>query len=90
MAGWQGCVGGHSPTNSSLLGFLEGNFNQGQAEISLYRLRPRHVLLDKRKTEEENTSYCNVKPSFGTIYTENLNSTGANILTVFATLLFEK
>ena len=92
MTGWQGCVGGHSPTNSSLSGFLEGNFNQGQAEISFYRLRPRHVLLDKkrhvldkRKAEEANTSYCNVKPSFGTIYTENLNSTGANILTVFAT-----
>ena len=85
MTGGQGHDGGHSPTNSSLSGFLEGNFNQGQAEISLYRLRPSHVLLDKRKAEGANMSYCNIKPSFGAIYMENLNSTGANVLNVFST-----
>ena len=83
MTGGQVCDGDHSPANSSLSGFLEGN--QGQAEISLYRLRPRHVLLDKRKAEGANTSYCNINPSFGTIYMENLNSAGANILNVFST-----
>lgn len=86
MTGWLGCAGGHSLRNSCFSGLLEGNFNQGQNEISLYRLRPRLVLLDNRKAEEakQNTQYGNVKPSCGTIYVKILNSAGARFLNVFA------
>lgn len=76
MTGWLGRAGGHSLRNSCFSGLLEGNFNQGQTEISLYRLRPGHVLLDNRKTEDikQNTEYCHLKPSFGTSDRNNFSS----------------